>query len=51
MSKRIFDYRFIDIVNALAMVSLEKPKLLEIDDLSNIYKNEYLEIEKQTNFD
>lgn len=47
MSKRIFDYRFIDIVNALAMVSLEKPKLLEIDDLSNIYKNEYLEIENK----
>lgn len=44
MSKRVLDYRYCDIIDELAYVSLEKPKLLEIDDLSNIYKNEYIEI-------
>lgn len=44
LSKRIFDYRYIDIIDELALVSLEEPTLLDIDDLTNIYKNEYLEI-------
>lgn len=47
LSKRIFDYRFIDIINEIAYVTQENPKLLDIDDLSNIYKNEYKEIENK----
>lgn len=41
---RILDFRFIDVVNKLASIA-DFPKVkLEIDDLSELYKNEYLEI-------
>lgn len=44
LSKRILDFRYIDIIDELALISLKEPKILDIDDLSNIYKSEYLEI-------
>lgn len=46
MTGRILDFRFIDVINELALLSDQEKKFLEIDDLSNIYKAEYHEIER-----
>lgn len=44
MTGRILDFRFIEIINKLARIA-DFPKVkLEIDNLSGLYKNEYLEI-------
>ncbi|NLD26994.1 MAG: hypothetical protein GX661_06505 [Acholeplasmataceae bacterium] len=46
MTGRILDFRFIDLINELALLADQEKDLLQIDDLSNIYKAEYNEIEK-----
>lgn len=46
MSGRILNHRFIDIINDLIMLTHENKKKLDINNLDNIYKFEYLEIVK-----
>jgi len=45
-SLRILDHRFVDVINELVLLNGEDKKFLEIDNLENIYKYEYLEILK-----
>ncbi|MDD4388618.1 MAG: hypothetical protein PHV87_05360, partial [Bacilli bacterium] len=42
----ILDYRFIEVVSELLLLSISEVKMLPIDDLSNIYQFEFLEIIK-----
>lgn len=44
VTARILDYRFIEVVNGLARISDLPKEKLDIDDLSSLYKSEYLEI-------
>ncbi len=44
MIGRMLDFRFIDLVNQLATIADHPKQKLDIDDLSGIYKSEYLEI-------
>ena len=44
MGGRILDHRFIEVIDEIITLISLKPQVIEIDDLSNIYKNEYLEI-------
>lgn len=46
INNRILDYRYIEVVNELLLMSLQDAKIIPIDDLSNIYKFEFLEIVK-----
>lgn len=46
MSGRILDHRFIDVVNELILLDSEEKQILEIDNLDDVYKFEYLEILK-----
>ena len=46
INNRILDYRFIEVANELLMLSLHEAKIIPIDDLSNIYKYEFLEVVK-----
>ena len=46
MGGRILDHRFIEVIDEIIGLISKKPKIIEIDDLSNIYKNEYVEIVK-----
>jgi len=39
---RILDMRLIEVINELAMISDLDKKILEVDDLSNLYKHEYI---------
>ncbi len=43
-TSRVLDFRFVDIVSELAIIADEQKEFIEIDDLSSIYKAEYLEI-------
>ena len=44
MTGRMLDYRFIDIINELILLHGHKKSILNIDDLSDVYKFEYLEL-------
>ncbi len=44
MTGRVLDHRFIDVVNELINLSRVDKEKIEIDNLSDIYKHEYLEI-------
>lgn len=46
MTARILDHRFIDVVNQLIILQNKDVELLEIGNLRNLYKHEYLEVVK-----
>lgn len=46
MTGRILDYRFIDVINELILLQGEVKQKLEIDNLDQVYKYEYLEVLK-----
>ena len=41
---RVLDHRFIEVIDEIIGLISKKPKIIEVDDLSSIYKNEYIEI-------
>ncbi len=46
IGSRILDHRFIEVIDEIINLIDKKPNIIDIDDLSNIYKNEYLEVVK-----